>query len=122
MEMLGTKIETLAEVRQTISSTDKLVFIYLYADWCPQCRVIRFEYYSALQHHSDKVLYVAANLDKAPAVAEKFDITSADIPALVVFRKGNMINTIRNIHRAEFENIDYPPGPEDEQDEEAEEN
>ncbi|KAK3731318.1 hypothetical protein RRG08_025860 [Elysia crispata] len=54
------------------------------------------------------MLYVAVNMDHAKAIGGKLDITLDDIPALVVFKDGHKITTIKHVTKAIMYNTDYP--------------
>lgn len=92
-DIIGTKIETLKELRGILDTTPrrKIVLLYLYTHWCPKCRIIRFEYNINVRMHGERVQYVSANMDAAPAVCQQLGVTQRDIPAAVLFRNKEML-------------------------------
>ncbi|KAH9488264.1 hypothetical protein Btru_063888 [Bulinus truncatus] len=111
MELTGTFISSVGELKEAINNTDKLVIVYFYTEWSPPCRKIRFEFMQAELRNPD-VIYLAANMDRAKSVAGKLGVTLEDIPAIVVFRHGRQIHTATMITAEEFGRMDYavPPG------------
>lgn len=111
MELTGTFVSTLADLREVLANTDKLVIVYFYTEWSPACRRIRFEFMQAELRNPDAI-YLAANMDKAKAMAAKLDITLDNIPAIVVFKNGRQLYTATLISAQAFNKMDYPV-PED---------
>lgn len=60
----------------------------------------------ASSRHTE-ALYLAANVDNCRALARKLEISLDDIPALVVFKEGKMLNSVKHISASEFDNLDY---------------
>ncbi|XP_059161614.1 thioredoxin-like [Physella acuta] len=106
MELTGTFVSTLAELREFLAHTDKLVIVYFYTEWSPACRRIRFEFMQAELRNPD-AMYLAANMDKAKAMAAKLDINLDNIPAIVVFKNGRQLYTATLITAQEFNKMDY---------------
>ncbi|XP_055863130.1 uncharacterized protein LOC129922179 [Biomphalaria glabrata] len=106
MELTGTFISSLGELKEALKNTDKLVIVYFYTEWSPPCRKIRFEFMQAEQRYPENI-YLAANMDSAKSMARKLGVTLDNIPAIVVFKNGKQIYTATSITAAEFNKTDY---------------
>ncbi|BFZ18256.1 hypothetical protein BsWGS_21295 [Bradybaena similaris] len=113
MELVGNFISTIGELNEILATTDKLVLLYFYSEWSPSCRRIRFEFMQAMSKYPDAE-YIAANIDNCKALSKKLRISLDDIPALVVFKEGKILKTLKRITASRFNAMDYiepPPGP-----------
>lgn len=108
MELNGNFVTTLAELRELLTTTDKLTFVYFYTEWSPPCRNLRFDFMQVALTNTDTMMYVAVNMDHSKAIGGKLDITLDDIPALVVFKNGHKISIIKHLTKADLYNTDYP--------------
>jgi thioredoxin 1 len=64
------------------------VLVDFYATWCGPCRMLAPEVDKAAQKLSPKIKFVKINVDDAPALAQKYEIS--EIPALMLFKDGSV--------------------------------
>ncbi len=69
-----------------------MVIVDCYADWCMPCRMVSPIVEELAVDMQGKVAFGKLNVDESQMVAMKYRIMS--IPTLLVFRDGNLIDTI----------------------------
>ena len=72
-----------------VKTSEKLVLIDFYADWCGPCRMVSPIVDEIADERSD-LLICKVNVDEEPELAEAFGVTS--IPMLVVVKNGEIVN------------------------------
>lgn len=71
--------------KTTISSSNKLVIVDFYADWCGPCKMIA-PILEEISEENDDVEVYKINVDEDPEIAKEFSVRS--IPTIVSFKEG----------------------------------
>ncbi len=92
----------MAEINKPIETTDGTfdenikkhsVFILdCWAEWCPPCKMIAPFIEKLAEEHKGKVVFGKMNVDENKQIPSKYKIMS--IPTLLVFKNGELIDTI----------------------------
>lgn len=85
--MASQNLTTVAELEQTLSSND-IVLIDFWADWCGPCKMFGPIYEDTSEVHTDAV-FAKVNTEQAQELAGAFAVSS--IPTLAIFREGIMV-------------------------------
>jgi thioredoxin 2 len=72
--------------------TSALVVVDLWAAWCGPCRMVAPILERLAVEFAGSVKVVKVDVDRAPAVARRFDARS--IPMLLLMRNGSVVNTV----------------------------
>ncbi len=83
-----------------VLNSDQPVLVDFYAAWCGPCQMLGPIIDKLADDYKDKpVKIVKVNVDEAPETAGKYQIMS--IPALLVFKKGEVENTLQGMQAEE---------------------
>jgi len=72
-----------------VMKSDKAVVVDFYADWCGPCRMISPIMENLSQKLGD-VKFCKLNVDNAPSIAEKYDVSG--IPTVILYKNGQVVN------------------------------
>ena len=86
-EILNT---TDAEFSDTVSESDKLVVVDMWAEWCGPCKMMEPVLEEIAEEYSDKLKVVKLNIDQNQDTPLKFSVMN--IPTLIFFRDGKEID------------------------------
>jgi len=73
-----------------INSTDKLVLVDFYADWCGPCRALSPVLDKVAAYLKNELILLKANLDNIPQTAGKFGVEK--IPTVILFKHGKPVS------------------------------
>ncbi|MFH1968287.1 MAG: thioredoxin [bacterium] len=73
-----------------IKSTDKLVLVDFFAEWCEPCHMLAPVLEKIAEDLKDKIVLLKVNLDNAPQTAGKFGVEK--IPTVILFKNGKPIS------------------------------
>ncbi|MDX1838237.1 thioredoxin [Legionella taurinensis] len=76
------------EQLETLVTSDDIVFIDFWAEWCAPCKEFG-KVYARVAEQYPAIQFTQINVESAPALAEAFQIRS--IPHLIVFKQGIII-------------------------------
>ena len=88
-EILNT---TDAEFSDTVSESDKLVVVDMWAEWCGPCKMMEPVLEEIAEEYSDKIKVVKLNIDQNQDTPLKFGVMN--IPTLIFFRDGKEIDRV----------------------------
>lgn len=75
----------------SVKTSEKLVLLDFYADWCGPCRMIS-PIVEEIAKENPQYLIGKINIDKEPELAQQFHVLS--IPTLALVKDGNVINQL----------------------------
>lgn len=76
--------------QEEVADNEGLVVVDYYADWCGPCKAIGAAMEELKREYSNTLKIVKADVNKNSATISKFGITG--IPAILIFKKGELIN------------------------------
>ena len=76
------------EFEKNVKSSDKLVFVDFYADWCGPCRMMA-PIVEEISEEVDDVDFYKVNCDDEQELASKYEVMT--IPTLLILKKGEQI-------------------------------
>ena len=83
------------------------VLVDFWAPWCGPCKMIAPHIVEIAKEYKDKIKVCKVNVDEASEVATKYVIMS--IPALVVFKAGNVMQTkVGMMNKRDIEKLIQP--------------
>jgi thioredoxin 1 len=88
-EILNT---TDTEFSDTVSESDKLVVVDMWAEWCSPCKMMEPVLEEIAEEYSDKLEVVKLNIDQNQDTPLKFGVMN--IPTLIFFRNGKEIDRV----------------------------
>ncbi len=88
-EILNT---TDAKFSDTVSESDKLVVVDMWAEWCGPCKMMEPVLEEIAEEYSDKLKVVKLNIDQNQDTPLKFGVMN--IPTLIFFRDGKEIDRV----------------------------
>ena len=88
-EILNT---TDAKFSDTVSESDKLVVVDMWAEWCGPCKMMEPVLEEIAEEYSDKLKVVKLNIDQNQDTPLKFSVMN--IPTLIFFRDGKEIDRV----------------------------
>lgn len=74
---------------ELIQSSGKPILVDFYADWCDPCKMVSPAIEKVAKEFSGKLMTIKINVDKAQAVAAKYQIQS--IPTIMMFKNGESV-------------------------------
>lgn len=87
-----TKEVTDATFAADVLTSEKLVLVDFWAEWCGPCRMVSPVLEEIAAEHSDKITIVKLNIDENPATARDYHVMS--IPTMSVFSGGKVVKSI----------------------------
>lgn len=72
-----------------VLGADAPVLVDFWADWCPPCRKLAPTVDALAQEYDGRVRVAKLDVDKSPAVAERYGVMS--IPTLILFQGGQVV-------------------------------
>ncbi len=76
------------EFEKNVKSSDKLVFVDFYADWCGPCRMMA-PIVEEISEEVDGVDFYKVNCDDEQELASKYEVMT--IPTLLILKKGEQL-------------------------------
>ena len=80
-----------AEELEKIITTNQAVFVDFWAPWCGPCKMMGPVVDEMAKDYQGKVHVVKVNVDDAPDLAAKYNVSS--IPMFVMFKSGKIVHT-----------------------------
>lgn len=82
-------MKTIAELNdetfdQTIAAAHVPVVVDFYAPWCGPCKMLTPLLTALAEHFAGRLQFFKANVDEAPELAERFNVTGVPMLALIV--------------------------------------
>ena len=78
------------DYEQVVGASTLPVLVDMWAEWCGPCRTVSPALEQLASDMAGRLKLVKVNVDKSPALAERFDVRS--IPTLLVIRRGNVVS------------------------------
>jgi len=72
------------------ASTQKLIILDFYADWCPPCKMLHPVLQKISEEFKDKIKILRVDVDKNPFLAQKYNISA--IPSIKIFKNKNIVS------------------------------
>ena len=89
--IMPTSLTTDSTFYQDISSSDLIILVDFWAEWCGPCKQIGPILEEISDEKHDKVKILKMNIDENQLTPQKFGVRG--IPTLLIFRNGNLIDT-----------------------------
>ena len=81
-----------ADFANTVSESDKVVLVDMWAEWCGPCKMMEPVLEQIAEEYSDKITVAKLNIDHNQDTPLKFNVMN--IPTLILFRNGEEIDRI----------------------------
>ena len=75
---------------EMIKSTDKMVLVDFWAEWCGPCRQLAPALEDASNDLQDKIEVFKINIDENPETPSRFSVRG--IPTILFFKNGELVN------------------------------
>lgn len=75
-----------------IRTSDKLVVIDFFANWCGPCKMLTPIFESLSKEMSDKVDFAKIDIDRSLEVAQQYKVVS--VPTIILFKNGKELQRI----------------------------
>lgn len=87
MDILGA-----AQFNELVSTSDKLIMVDFWAEWCGPCRILKPELEKLAEKHADKVILVKIDVDQQDnyPLAVQYQVNS--IPQVTFFKNGAQVD------------------------------
>lgn len=86
------KVITDGNFEVEVLSSDKVVVVDFWADWCGPCKMLSPVISQVSQEFGDSAHFVKVDVDSNPLTTQKFRIAS--IPTVLVFKNGEIVDNI----------------------------
>ena len=90
------------DIFNAIITSNKLVVVDFFATWCGPCRALS-PYIDELATNHHNILFVKANIEETPDMANELDIKS--LPCVVIFENGKEINRVVGFNKPKLQAI-----------------
>lgn len=77
---------------EEIRSSDRVVLVDVWAEWCPPCKAVEPVLASIAELYRDQVQVYKINSDEHPEVLVRFGVMG--LPTLLVFRDGELVKRL----------------------------
>jgi thioredoxin len=84
--------------QRTIAESELPILVDFYADWCGPCRYQAPILKQVADEVGDSARIIKVDVDKNPAAAQQFGVRG--IPALIIFRKGQIVWRASGVRQA----------------------
>ncbi len=91
--------EIASEAEFTAATQSGIVLVDFFATWCGPCRMQGPILDQLAATIGEKAKIVKVDVDKLPAVAQKFSVSS--VPTLVVFSNGQVVKRMERLQQAD---------------------
>ena len=88
---MSTNLTTDASFDQDITSSDKLIVVDFWAEWCGPCKQIGPSLEAISEEKKNLVSILKLNIDDNPITPQKYNVRG--IPTLMIFRDGKLLDT-----------------------------
>ena len=85
------KVTTDNSFEKDVKSTDKIVIIDFWAEWCGPCKQIAPILDEIYKEKNNQIQIFKINVDDNPETPQKYNVRG--IPTLMIFKDGNLIDT-----------------------------
>jgi len=75
---------------EMIKSTDKMVLVDFWAEWCGPCKQLAPALEAASNDLQDKIVVFKINIDENPETPSRFSVRG--IPTILFFKNGELVN------------------------------
>ena len=90
------------DIFNAIIVSNKLVVVDFFATWCGPCRALS-PYIDELAANHHNILFVKANIEEAPVIANELDVKS--LPCVIIFENGKEINRVVGFNKQKLQAI-----------------
>lgn len=90
------------DIFNAIITSNKLVVVDFFATWCGPCRALS-PYIDELSTNHHNILFVKANIEEIPLIANELDVKS--LPCVVIFKNGKEINRVVGFNKPKLQAI-----------------
>ena len=83
------KVVTAENFDSAVNSSDKLVIVDCYADWCAPCKVLKPTLEKLATEMKDTIELCGVDIEESPDIAKKYGIRG--VPTLLWFKNGSLV-------------------------------